>query len=230
MKLSPRGLALLTKSESCRLKAYKCPAGVWTIGWGHCGPEVHEGMEVTNEEASTLLQADVLAFDAGVSAICPESTQSQHDAMCCLAFNIGIEAFRKSSVARLHNAGKYAEAGQAFALWNRAGGKVLPGLVARRAAEASLYLSDVPQEQAANADGEKSLVHSRTINGGTLATAGTTLTIISQVMPEGTLDTIKDALGGIPGTWAAYAVLGLTLLGVGLSIYARWSDRNEGRA
>lgn len=230
MRLSTIGLDLIKSREGCKLKAYRCPAGVWTIGYGHTGPEVHEGMEVTNEEANAILQADAVAFDAGVSAACPVSTQSQHDALVCLAFNIGIEAFNKSSVCRLHNAGKYAEAAQAFALWNRAGGHVLPGLVARRAAEAALYLSDVPQEQAASADGESSLAHSRTINGQVIAGGATIIPAIGSALPDDWTDQLKESLAMIPHGWAAYAVLGLTILGIGLSVYARWSDRHAGRA
>lgn len=230
MRISAAGINLIKSREGCKLKAYKCPAGIWTIGYGHTGPEVHEGMEVTDEEASTLLQADLLTFDAGASNHCPEATQSQHDALVCLAFNIGLGNFDKSSVARLHNAKKYAEAAQAFALWNRAGGKILPGLVARRAAEAALYLSDIPQESAPNADGEKPLFHSRTINGQAIAASATVIPAAGKFLPEGWIDSLKDSLGMIPAGWATYAVLGLTILGIGISVYARWRDRAEGRS
>jgi len=230
VRISKAGIDLIKSREGCKLKAYLCPAKVWTVGYGHTGPEVHEGMEVTNEEASTLLQADLLGFDAGVSTTCPAVTQSQHDAMVCLSYNIGIGAFKKSSVARLHNAGKYAEAAQAFGLWNKAGGRVLAGLVARRAAEAALYLADVPKEQASTADGEKPLATSRTINGQAIAGAATVIPAAASALPSDWTDQLKDALSGIPHEWATYAVLGLTLLGIGLSVYARLKDRSEGRA
>src|SRR6185369_5373997 len=150
MRLTQDGIDLIKARESCRLKAYKCPAGIWTIAYGHTGPEVHEGWEITQDEADALLRADLITFDAGVTRICSTGTDCQHSAMVSLAYNIGLGSFAKSSVARLHNAERYAEAAQAFALWNKAGSKVLAGLVARRAAESALYLKDTPVENAPN--------------------------------------------------------------------------------
>jgi len=131
------------------LKAYQCPAGIWTVGYGHTGPEVHEALIITGSEADALLHADLKAFDAGVAKACPEATNGQHAAMVSLAFNIGLGNFTRSSVARLHNSRKYSEAAQAFALWNKTKGIVLAGLVARRASEAALYLSDTLTQDAA---------------------------------------------------------------------------------
>lgn len=230
MKITDEGLQLIKKSESCRLKAYKCPAGVWTISYGVTGPWVHEGLEVTQNEAENLFLSRLVEFDACVQKHCPDAGPSQHSAMVSLAWNIGCEAFARSSVCRLHRAGKYAEAGQAFALWNKARGVVLPGLVARRAQEAALYLADVPQAPAPNADGEKPLTSSRTINGQVIAGGTTAITAAASALPDDTISTIKEALGGIDATWVGYAALALTLLGIGLSVYARWKDRSEGRA
>lgn len=138
MKIGPRGLALIKQYEGCRLKAYKCPAGVWTIGYGSTGAHVTAGKVISQVEADALLAKDLERFERAVgNAVHP--TQSQFDAMVSLAFNIGMGAFNGSSVLRKHNAGDHAGAKASFALWNKAGGRVLSGLVLRRAAEAALY-------------------------------------------------------------------------------------------
>src|SRR5438132_3438694 len=168
MKLIADGIDLIKSRESCRLAAYRGPAGVWTIGYGHTGEEVHEGLSISQPDADALLAADLCIFDAGVSKTCPAGSDCQHAAMVSLAYNIGLSAFQKSSVARLHNYGRYAEAAQAFALWNKAGGKVQAGLVSRRAAEAALYLRDQPPESLPTGEGEKPLAASRTLNGQVL--------------------------------------------------------------
>ena len=230
MKISPAGIDLIKKSESCRLKAYKCPAGKWTISYGLTGDWVHEGMEISQDEADQLFNSHLVQFDASVQRLCPDAAPNQHSAMVSLAYNIGTGAFAKSSVCRLHNAGRFAEAAQAFALWNRAGGKVLSGLVKRRAAEAALYLEGADVTSAPNADGEKPLTTSRTINGQAIAGAATVIPAAASALPHDWTDQIKEALTGIPADWATYAVLGLTLLGIGLSVYARVKDRRDGRA
>lgn len=240
MKINAEGIALIKSREACRLKAYKCPAGIWTIGYGHTGVEVHDGLEIDQDEAETLLRSDLIVFDAGVAKACPASTACQHSAMVSLAYNIGLERFAKSSVARLHNADRSAEAAQAFALWNKAAGVVLAGLVSRRAAEASLYLEDIAEEQVAavpNGDGEQSLLRSRTLNGQALAGSGiavsAALPSLKAMMPsaadvQGLVDSLGPAVTYLPSLGTLIG--GLTVFGVGLTVYAKWHDRNSGRA
>ena len=159
--------------------------------------------------------------------------------MVSLSYNIGTAAFARSSVARLHNAARYPEAGQAFALWNKAGGRLMPGLVARRAAEAALYLSGCAVENAPNADGEKPISQSRTLNGQAIAGAGVAASVGSGVLKDAV---VRDA-GGFWVDWqetvtslipyfetAKYALLALVLIGIGMTLYARWHDRHVGRA
>lgn len=138
-RIGPAGLALIKSFEGCRLTAYRCPAGVWTIGYGSTGAHVREGMTISPERAEALLRGDLARFEAAVAKAVPAATQNQFDAMVSLAFNIGVAAFAKSTVARKAKAGDHAGAAAAFSLWNKAGGKVLPGLTRRRAAEAELY-------------------------------------------------------------------------------------------
>lgn len=141
-QIGPRALALIKRSEGLRLKAYKCPANVVTIGYGSTGPHVTMGMVITEAEAETLLREDLQRFEAGVESMGGVMSAGQFGAMVSLAFNIGLGAFGKSSVLRLHKAADYAGAAASFALWNKGGGRILPGLVTRRADEAALYRGD----------------------------------------------------------------------------------------
>jgi lysozyme len=128
--------------EACRLKAYMpTPKDVPTIGWGSTGPDIHMGMTWTQEQADARFAADLARFGATVAGLLSgaPATTYQYDAMVSLAYNIGVDGFRQSTVRRLHNAGDYHGAAEAFALWSKQAGKTLNGLVRRRAAEAAMY-------------------------------------------------------------------------------------------
>jgi len=138
-RIGPRGLALIKQSEGLRLQAYKCPAGVPTIGYGSTGPHVKMGFTLTETEAEAMLLEDLDRFERGVASTAGHMTPGQFSALVSFSFNVGLKALQDSTLLRLHNAGKYTEAVEQFARWNRAGSKVLPGLTKRRAAEAKLY-------------------------------------------------------------------------------------------
>lgn len=142
-QIGAAGLDLIKKFEGLRLKAYVCPAGVLTIGYGSTGPHVKPGMVITEAEADRLLNEDLDRFEEAVERYAGRATQNQFDAMVSLAFNIGIANFRKSSVLRAHVVKSFKIAADAFALWNKAkvNGRLteLPGLTRRRAEEARLY-------------------------------------------------------------------------------------------
>jgi lysozyme len=139
-KIGPSGLELIKSFEGWRDTAYLCPADVLTIGYGSTGAHVKAGMTITKERGTALLRADLARFEAAVTkVIIVDVTQNQYDAMVSLAFNIGVAAFTGSSVARRVNATDFKGAQASFALWNKGGGRVLPGLVRRRAAEAKLF-------------------------------------------------------------------------------------------
>lgn len=138
-RIGPKGLALIKSSEGLRLKAYLCPAGVPTIGYGSTGPHVRMGMTVTNAEADALLRKDLERFEAGVSEMAVEVTPGQYSALVSFAFNLGLKALEDSTLLRKHKDGDYAGAAAEFGKWVNAGGKKLPGLVKRRAAERALY-------------------------------------------------------------------------------------------
>jgi lysozyme len=138
--MNDAGIELIKSFEGLRLKAYRCSAGVLTIGYGHTSG-VTEGQEIDEAEAERLLREDIAEFEAGVLRVATDPTPNQFSAMVSLAFNIGLAAFGRSTVLRKHNAGDHADAAEAFMLWNKAGGRVLQGLIRRRAAERALYLS-----------------------------------------------------------------------------------------
>ena len=142
--ISPDGLAILQYFESCRLEAYWDADGkVWTIGWGDTGPDVVEGLRITQAEADQRLQRRLAhEFVPGVlKALTRPATQAQLDAMVDLAYNIGVSAFQGSTLVRLFNAGDAAGAAEQFPRWNKSGGKVLLGLRRRRAADRARFSS-----------------------------------------------------------------------------------------
>lgn len=136
-------LALIKQFEGCRLDAYPDPGSggdPWTIGWGATGPGIKKGVRWTQAQADQRLAEDVARFAAGVdAAVTRAPTAGQRGAMISLAYNIGLGAFRDSTLLKKHNAGDFAGAAAEFGRWNKAAGKVLNGLTRRRAAEEAVY-------------------------------------------------------------------------------------------
>lgn len=133
-------LALIKRWEGCKLTAYQCSAGVWTIGWGATGPGIRRGVVWTQQQADDRLAADVTRFmDGVVKALKRPATDYQLGAMVSLAYNIGLAAFAGSTLLRLFNAGQIELAAAQFPSWRRAGGKVEQGLVNRRADERAVF-------------------------------------------------------------------------------------------
>jgi len=148
MKISRTGIELIKKWEGVRLKAYRCSAGVLTIGYGHTSaagaPQVTEGMTISQQDADDILGRDLVKYEAAVqNTLTRSANQNQFDACVSLCFNIGGAAFAKSSVARRFNEGDAMGAADAFRFWNKAGGKVITGLVRRRDDERALFLRPV---------------------------------------------------------------------------------------
>jgi GH24 family phage-related lysozyme (muramidase) len=147
----PDGIALVKSFEGCRLKAYPDPGTggePWTVGWGTTryanGQKVQPGDTVTQAEADALLRNDLARCAAQVTRAIGDAptTQKQFDALVSFHYNTG--ALLSSTLLRKHKAGDYAGAAAEFLRWTHAGGKVLPGLVKRRAAEAALYSQGTP--------------------------------------------------------------------------------------
>ena len=144
MNMSEQGIALIKEFEGCKLKAYRCPANVLTIGIGHTAlaghPAVTEGMTITAEEAETILRSDLRNFERGVdSCVKVELQQCQYDALVSFAYNCGLGNLRSSTLLKRVNAKNFDAVPAEFMKWTRGGGKVLPGLVRRRHAESALW-------------------------------------------------------------------------------------------
>ena len=141
MKISLEGLSLIKKFEGCKLIAYKCSAGVWTIGYGHT-TGVKEGDVCTQEEAEKLLRGDIFKFEEYVQdSVKVDLDQSQFVAFVALTFNLGPGNLRSSTMLKKLNNGEYESVPFEMRRWNKAGGKTLDGLIRRRQAESLLFES-----------------------------------------------------------------------------------------
>ncbi len=141
MNISPAGIALIKRYEQLRLRAYLPLADdVLTIGWGHTGPDVYEGQEISEDEANDLLVQDLREAEDCIAAVVDvELTQAQYDALCSFVLNVGCGAFKNSTMCRLINAGRFDAAQQQFKRWNKQAGEPVAGLTRRRAEEAALF-------------------------------------------------------------------------------------------
>ena len=139
-----QGLALEEDSEGLRLSAYPDPGtggDPWTIGFGHTGDDVYEGLTITKEQAIALLQRDIAtAEDAVLHLVDVPLTQGQFNALVDFAFNCGAGNLKASTMLRLINQGRFDEADEQFQKWDKAAGKVLSGLHTRRLAEAAEFM------------------------------------------------------------------------------------------
>lgn len=165
MHVSEAGLALIAEFEGFRAKAYKCPAGIWTIGFGHTSaagsPKVVPGMVISKAEGLTILKRDVVKFEQAVlRCIKKPMNQNEFDALVSFCYNVGEGNFSASSVCRHFNNGKKDLAAASLSLWVKGGGKVLPGLVARRKKEMALFNKKVeaPTDIVAPVLGKKEVV------------------------------------------------------------------------
>jgi lysozyme len=223
------GVAEIADSEGLRLKAYRCPAGVWTIGWGETDG-VHPGDTCTKEQADRWLCDDIATRARTVKAMCTvEPGEHELAAMVSLAYNIGTEGLRRSTVLRQHNAGDRQAAARAFGLWDKARDpatgelRVLDGLTARRAREAAMYLTPdggraEPMPQAVQA--ESSLVASPIARSGAATAAAGGLAGASAIAEQ--IDAAKGLLASARGmAEQVHQITGvppLALLGIALVI------------
>ncbi len=141
MNIGSKGLELIKHFEGCELEAYKCPAGVWTIGYGHI-KGVSEGMTITEAQAEEMLQSELIEYEGYINDLVEvELNQNQFDAMVSWVYNLGGGNLRSSTLLKVLNAGDYAGVPAQMLRWNKAGGKVLEGLTRRRQAEADLFVA-----------------------------------------------------------------------------------------
>lgn len=135
-----QGLQLTEREEGCRLVAYQDTGGVWTIGYGHTGPDVHQGLVWTQEQADSALTQDKARARAAIKAyVTVPLTENEFDALEDFDFNVGSGAFRGSTLLKKLNGGDFAGAAKQLELWDHVNGKVLAGLLNRRLAEEALF-------------------------------------------------------------------------------------------
>lgn len=145
MKVSNKGIELIKKYEGLKLSAYKCPAGILTIGYGHTNT-VKPGMSINKEMAEILLKEDLIAAENTIKKFVKVVlTQNQFDALASFIYNVGSGNFTRSTLLKRLNDGKYLEAADELLKWTKArqlgGMKELPGLVRRRKEERKLFLT-----------------------------------------------------------------------------------------
>ena len=142
MKTSPKGIALIKEFEGLRLKAYKCPGGVWTIGYGHT-TGVKPGMVISEAQAEEDLKADLIAFERYLNGLGLALNQNQFDALVSFIYNVGTGNFSSSTLLRKVRANPQDNSiMDEFLRWVYSKGRVLPGLQRRRLAEMKLYFSN----------------------------------------------------------------------------------------
>ena len=147
MNINQATVDLVKEFEGFRANAYKCPAGIWTIGYGTTamagvGITPKDGMTISRSDAEAYLCATLNKFAEQIApSITAPINENEFGAFVSLAYNIGPGAFKKSSALRLFNAGDKEGAAKAILIWNKAGGKVLKGLTRRREAERKLFLT-----------------------------------------------------------------------------------------
>ena len=235
-------VALIAEAEGCRLTAYRCPAGVPTIGWGETDG-VQMGDTCTQDQADRWLLEDLQERTRAVQALCTRApSRNELGALVSLAYNIGTGALSKSTALRQHNAGQHEAAARAICLWDKARVNgvltTLPGLTARRAREQALYLTPddprpEPMPQAVEA--ESSIATSPIARGGAVAAGAGVLEGLRQIGEslggiKAPLDAARSVLVdtlGVPAGWILPAVL---IAAGALVVRWRLTQRRQGYA
>ncbi len=159
MKVSDAAIRMIKHHEGVRLRPYRCPALLWTVGVGHVIDPSHTAVkyeerralpipdgwdrQLTMGEVDAILAQDLARFERGVARLCPaaSNSQSQFDALVSFAFNVGLGNLQRSSIRMRYNRGDVEGAADAFLMWTKAAGRVLPGLVKRRQDERAMFLA-----------------------------------------------------------------------------------------
>lgn len=153
MKTSQVGVDLIKSFEGFRSQAYVCPAGVWTIGYGHTGPDVKPDSRLERQRAEILLRKDLVRFEDAVKRLVKiKLNQNQFDALVSFAYNLGAGALEESTLLKRLNAGERPcdVAKEEMPRWNKANGKPLSGLTRRRLAEVELFCAEPPKPKTGN--------------------------------------------------------------------------------
>jgi lysozyme len=228
MRTGKAGIALIKEFEGLELKAYLCPANVWTIGYGHTAaagpPPVRPGMTITPDEAENILRNDLVKYENAVErAVKVDLTQRQFDALVSLCYNIGPGAFAKSTLVRKLNRGEYDSVPAELMKWTKASGRELAGLVRRRRAEAKLWreLDVRPQKRGETRETpepptpKKTMVASKEGNAAAITGAGAGLAAANEAAR-----TVKETADNVSGfrellTDPTFIVLTLVVIACG---------------
>ncbi len=231
MRTSERGIAVIKSFEAFRAVAYLDVAGVPTIGYGTTRG-VKLGDTITEPQADARLREELREYEAAVERYASQAiTQSQFDALCSFAYNVGIAGMRSSSVLKAHNRGDYQAAARAFGLWNKArvNGKLVPvaGLTRRRAAEAALYLQDAAlvESPATPEPVPERSMHASEINIASTV-AGSTAGIAAVAQSVASVKQSADALGA----WLVPVMLVAVVALCGYVVWQRLRQRDGGWA
>lgn len=137
-------LELIKKYEGFSSQAYKCPAGIWTVGWGHTGRDINKDTILTREEAELMLKKDVANLQEQILFLLDDKpTTNELDALTSLCYNVGLGAFKKSRLLKRINLKENGELiAKEWIEFNKVNGKVVKGLLRRRAEEICLYFTN----------------------------------------------------------------------------------------
>ena len=159
MRVSEKAIRMICHHEGVRTRPYRCPALLWTVGVGHVIDPSHAAVKYEERrtlpipegwdrilsmgEVDAILAQDLGRFERGVARLCPAAvnSQGQFDALVSFAFNVGLGNLQRSSIRMRYNRGDIEGAADAFLMWTKAAGKVLPGLVKRRQDERAMFLA-----------------------------------------------------------------------------------------
>jgi lysozyme len=229
-RISENGLSIVKKWEGFSAKAYKDLVGVWTIGYGNTDPRhAFEGNVISRDFAEQLLIQHIAQDEIACRQLIKVPlSQPQWDAVVSLCYNIGTGAFARSTLLRKMNQSDFTGAYSEFPRWNRAGGKVVQGLVNRRKAEAELFLTGTTYTKDEKFDAEESKPYksseptsglvadavpdpqANTKQGVAIAGSGAALTQVAQ------LEAVKESLAPVAtlNEWLSLLFIGVTLLGL----------------
>ena len=237
MRMSDQGIdALLKKFEGCKLKAYKDPVGIWTIGYGHTSaagaPDVTEGLTITQAEAEEILKRDLVKYEKPVADMVKVPlSQHQFDVLVDFAYNAGVGNLKSSTLLKRVNAGDFDAVPNELMKWTKAKGKELPGLVRRRRAESEWWrdLSNKPlveEDQRVEPDPVpvKTITESKQANGAVVLGALGSVGAAKEVMTQ-----VQEA-NGLFGSAVAMAqdmnfLIMVAVVGIGAAIWY-WRKQN----
>jgi len=237
MRMSDQGIdALLKKFEGCKLKAYKDPVGIWTIGYGHTSaagePDVTEGLTITQAEAEAILKRDLIKYEKPVADMVKVPlSQHQFDVLVDFAYNAGVGNLKSSTLLKRVNAGDFDAVPNELMKWTKAKGKELPGLVRRRRAESEWWrdLSNKPvveEDQRVEPDPVpvKKITESKQANGAVVLGALGYVGAAKEVMTQ-----VQEA-NGLFGSALAMAqdmnfIIMVAVIGIGAAIWY-WRKQN----